>query len=169
MWFTGWQPIGRTVLFSLISYVVLITLVRGLGKRTISKMNPGDFVVVVAIGSVTASLILHGDIALAQGLAGLVTLLGIQFVTELVTSRSERLRVLADGHPVLLAYRGELQHAAMRREHIHEEDILATARLHGLGRLADVHAVVLEVDGEFSVIAAKDGGDDTLKDVERWP
>ena len=45
MWFTGWQPIGRAVLFSVLAYVVLIALIRVLGKRTISKMNPGDFVV----------------------------------------------------------------------------------------------------------------------------
>ena len=30
---------------------------------------------------------------------------------------------------------------------------------------ADLHAVVLEVDGEFSVIATKDAGDDTFNDV----
>lgn len=56
---------------------------------------------------------------------------------------------------------------SMRREHVHEEDILATAREHGVGRLADIHAVVLEVDGQLSVISARDAGDDTLKDVTR--
>src|SRR5215210_5504354 len=123
MWFTGWQPIGRAVLFSVIAYVVLITLVRVLGTRTISKMNPGDFVVTVAIGAVTASMILHGEISLSQGLAALGTLLGVQFVTEWITSRSHHVRVLADGHPVLLVYRGEMRKDTMRRENIHEEDI----------------------------------------------
>src|SRR5215218_7961718 len=69
MWFTGWQPIGRAVLFALIAYFALITLVRLLGKRTISKMNPGDFVVTVAVGSVAANLIVSNDISLGQGLA----------------------------------------------------------------------------------------------------
>src|SRR5829696_8742250 len=32
MWFTGWQPIGRAVLFSLTAYAVLIALVRVLGE-----------------------------------------------------------------------------------------------------------------------------------------
>jgi len=150
-----------------LAYVVLITLIRVLGKRTISKMNPGDFVVTVAIGSVAASLILHHDISFSQGVAALATLLGIQFVTELTTSRSQRARSLADGHPVLLVYRGEMQRETMRRENIHEEDIFAAARLHGLGRLTDLHAVVLEVDGEFSVIPAEHASDETLKDVKR--
>jgi uncharacterized membrane protein YcaP (DUF421 family) len=167
MWFSGFESIGRAVLFSAIAYVCLITLVRLLGHRTISKMNPGDFVVTVAIGSVTADLILLGEVSLAQGLSALITLLGIQFITEWATTHSDRLRVLADGRPVLLAHRGVLFHETMKQQNIHEEDILAAAREHGLGRLADVHAVVLEVDGQFSLIAARDAGDDTLKDVVR--
>lgn len=167
MWFTGWQPIGRAVLFSAIAYVCLIALVRMLGHRTISKMNPGDFVVTVAIGSVTADLILLGEISLAQGLTAVTTLLGIQFVTEWATAHSAHLRELADGKPVLLAHRGILLRENMQRQNIHEEDIFAAAREHGLGRMEDLHAVVLEVDGAFSVIAAKNAGDDMLKDVRR--
>jgi uncharacterized membrane protein YcaP (DUF421 family) len=167
MWFTGWEPIGRAIVFSTIGYVSLITFVRLLGARTISKMNPGDFIVTVALGSVTASFIVHGDISLTQGLAAMTTLLGLQFVTERMTSRFQKLRQVADGQPVLLAYHGRLLHDAMRRENIHDEDIFAAAREHGIGRLADLHAVVLEIDGQFSVIAAKDAGDDMLKDVRR--
>jgi uncharacterized membrane protein YcaP (DUF421 family) len=130
-------------------------------------MNPGDFVVTVAIGSVTASLILHGDISLAQGLAALGALLGLQFLTERLTSRFQKLREVVDGRPILLAYSGHLLPHNMQEENIHEEDILAAARQHGVGRLEDLHAVVLEVDGTFSVIPIKDAGDGTLKDVRR--
>jgi uncharacterized membrane protein YcaP (DUF421 family) len=167
MWFTGWQPIGRAILFSAIAYVCLIALVRAFGHRTISKMNPGDFVVTVAIGSVTADLILIGEISLAQGLSAMGTLIGIQFITEWATTHSHRLRELTDGRPVLLVHRGVLLRDTMTRQNVHEEDILAAAREHGLGRLLDLHAVVLEVDGQFSVIPARDAGDDTLKDVIR--
>jgi uncharacterized membrane protein YcaP (DUF421 family) len=167
LWFSGWVPIARAVLFSTIGYVSLIALIRMLGHRTISKMNPGDFAVTVAIGSVVAILILHKDTSLSQGLAALVALLGLQFITEWATSRSQTLREAADGRPVLLAYQGRLLHDNMKHENIHEEDILAAARERGIGRLGDLHAVVLEIDGQFSVIAAKDAGDDTLKDVRR--
>jgi len=138
-----------------------------LGHRTLSKMNPGDFIVTVAIGSVTADLILLREISLAQGLTALTILLGIQFITEWATTRSPHLRELADGKPVLLAHGGRLLQENMQRQNIHEEDIFTAAREHGIGRMADLHAVVLEIDGSFSVIAVKDAGDDMLKDVRR--
>jgi uncharacterized membrane protein YcaP (DUF421 family) len=167
MWFTGWQPIARAVLFSVFAYLVIVALVRLLGKRTLSKMNPGDFVITVAIGSVAANLILLGEISLAQGTAALASLLGMQFLVEWATSHSERLRVTVDGKPVLLAYQGELLRQTMQRQNIDEEDICVAAREHGIGRLADIHAVVLEVDGTFSIIPTRSAGDDTLKDVSR--
>jgi len=166
-WFTGSESIGRPVLLSIIAYVALIVLVRLLGYRTISKMNPGDFVVTVATGSVAASFIMHRDVSLAQGIAALVALLGLQFITEWATTHSQKLRDVVDGKPTLLAYRGELLQQNMTRQNIHKEDILAAAREHGIGRLHDLHAVVLEIDGQLSVIAAKDAGDDTLEDVRR--
>ena len=51
MWFTDWSSINNAVLFSAIAYVVLLTLIRVLGKRTLATMNPGDFVITIAIGS----------------------------------------------------------------------------------------------------------------------
>jgi uncharacterized membrane protein YcaP (DUF421 family) len=167
MLFNGWAPVARAVLFSLAAYLAVVTLIRLAGKRTIAKLNPGDFAIVVAIGSVTASLILSADVSLVEGLAAIGALIGLQFGTERLTSRSEKLRRLADGEAVLLVHRGVVFHDVLQRENVDEDDILAAARERGIGRVADLHAVVLEVDGSFSVIPAWHAGDDTLKDVAR--
>ena len=166
-WFTGWEPLVRAVLFAAIAYVALIALVRVLGFRTIAKMNPGDFVVTVAVGHIAASVILDTEISLAQGLTALVALLGLQFLSEWASTRWPKLRHAADGKPVMLAYDGQLLLENMTRENIDREDVLAAAREHGIGRMRDIHAVVLEIDGQLSVIAARDAGDDTLEDVRR--
>jgi uncharacterized membrane protein YcaP (DUF421 family) len=167
MWFNGWVPVARVVLFSAIAYLTLLTLIRVTGKRTIAKMNPGDFAIIVAIGSVAASTIVDTAVSLVEGVAAVGALIALQFGSEWLTSRSSWIRRVADGQPVLLAYRGTLLQDAMQREHIHEEDILAVARQHGIGRLSDLHAVVLEVDGSLSVVPSWHAGDDTLKDVDR--
>ncbi len=52
MWFNGWNGVIRAALFSIVTYVLLLVLIRALGRRTIAKMNPGDFAVIVAVGSV---------------------------------------------------------------------------------------------------------------------
>ena len=89
MFFDGWQPLLRTLVFGALAYVVLITLLRVSGKRTLSKMNAFDFVVTVALGSTLATILLSKDVTLAQGSVALALLIGLQF---LVTWSSVRVR-----------------------------------------------------------------------------
>jgi uncharacterized membrane protein YcaP (DUF421 family) len=79
MWFNGWSPLARIVLFAVASYGLLLFLIRGFGQRTISKMNPSDFVITVAIGSTVATFILSKDASLVDGLVALTVLLSLQW------------------------------------------------------------------------------------------
>jgi hypothetical protein len=56
--FESWYNVERTVTLSIVGYVVLFTMLRISGKRTLSKLNVFDFVFVVAVGSVFASMII---------------------------------------------------------------------------------------------------------------
>ena len=47
MFFDRWQPLLRTLTVGVFAYFDLIVLLRLSGKRTLSKMNAFDFVVIV--------------------------------------------------------------------------------------------------------------------------
>lgn len=55
----------------------------------------------------------------------------------------------------------------MRRERVTEDEVLTAARRRGFGNLREVHAIVLETDGSFSVIGsiADDAAYSTLRGV----
>jgi uncharacterized membrane protein YcaP (DUF421 family) len=167
LWFESWTALLRIAVFSVVTYVALTALIRLYGKRTISKMNPGDFVVTVAIGSVAGSMILFIEVPVANGLAALASLLGMQFLAERMTSRWPSLRRVVDGSPMLLVHRGELLRANMAAENVDEEDIFVALRKKGFARLDEVEAVVLEIGGGFSVVSRKRAGTDALDDVQR--
>jgi uncharacterized membrane protein YcaP (DUF421 family) len=87
--FESWYNIGRTVSLSIISFAALIILLRGSGKRTLSKLNVFDFVFVVAVGSVFASTIMSKDVTLVEGVFALATLIGIQMLLAELAARSK--------------------------------------------------------------------------------
>ena len=167
MWFESWTAAFRIGLISVVTYVALTALIRLFGKRTISKMNPGDFVVTVAIGSVAGSMIVFTEVPVVNGLAALFGLLGMQFLTERLTSKWPGLRRAVDGSPTLLVHRGQFIKANMAGENVDEEDIFVALRKKGFARLDDVEAVVLEIGGGFSVIARDQAGPDALTDVQK--
>lgn len=76
MWFDGWYGIARVLVIGSAAYVALIALLRISGKRTLSKLNAFDLVVTVALGSTLATILLSKDVALAEGIAAFVVLVG---------------------------------------------------------------------------------------------
>lgn len=164
-WFNGWESLGRIVAYSLVSYVLLIALVRWFGNRTISKMNPSDFVVTIAVGSIVANWVLQSPVSLVDGVVAITMILGLQTLTEFLTTHSDTVRKLSEGSPILLAYHGRLLHDVMTREHVNDHELLESLRRHGVGTLEDVEAVVLEIDGSFSVLRRGERVD-ALRDVK---
>lgn len=69
------------------------------------------------------------------------------------------MRTLLDHAPVLLYYQEQMQHRALRRHKLLEEDVHTAARQSGKGSLADVAAVILQQDGSLGAIGDADLGD----------
>jgi uncharacterized membrane protein YcaP (DUF421 family) len=147
----SWYNVGRTVTLSFVGFLLLITMLRISGKRTLSKFNVFDFVFVVAVGSVFASTIIAKDVTLVEGIASLATLIGIQLVLAEVAARLPWAERIINGDPTLLLSRGKFIPRALKRERVTEEEVRAAIRAKGVNRVEDVDAVILENDGSLSV------------------
>lgn len=169
MFFDDWTGIWRTLLVGALAYAALIALVRLAGKRTLAKMNAFDLIVTVALGSTLATIVLSEDVALAEGVAAFALLIGLQLIITWLSMRTKVVPALVKSTPTLLAFRGRQLDEAIRAQRVSEEEILQAVRQRGFASVADVHAVVLETDGSFSVIgAAAVGEDSALRNVAGW-
>ncbi len=170
MFFDDWGGIGRTVLVGLLAYVGVIAFVRLAGKRTLGKMNAFDLIVTVALGSTLATILLSQDVALAEGLVALGLLIGLQFVITWLSVRARIVPRLVKSDPTLLVHRGRQIDSALRDQRVGEQEILQAVRQQGFASVAEIHAVVLETDGSFSVIGdpSADGADSALRNVVGW-
>lgn len=152
MFFSGWDSLLRTLVVGILAYVALVVFLRIAGKRTLSKMNAFDLVVTVALGSTLATILLAKDVALAEGVLAFALLIGLQFAVTWTSIRLRWVRRLATGEPLMLLYCGEFLPAALRQARVTEDEIRAAVRMAGFDSLGQVHAVVLETDGSFSVV-----------------
>ncbi|HUF07202.1 MAG TPA: YetF domain-containing protein [Candidatus Binatia bacterium] len=169
MFFDDWTGIWRTLLVGALAYAALVALVRLAGKRTLAKMNAFDLIVTVALGSTLATILLSEDVALAEGVAAFALLVGLQLVITWLSVRTKVVPALVKSTPTLLVFRGQQLDEAIRAQRVSEEEILQAVRQEGFASVADVHAVVLETEGSFSVIRAPaEGGDSALRNVAGW-
>lgn len=158
MFFSGWDSLVRTLVVGILAYTVLIVFLRVSGKRTLSKMNAFDLVVTVALGSTLATVLLSRDVALAEGALAFALLIGLQFLVTWSSVRARWVRQLATGEPRMLLYCGNLLPTALLKARVTEDEVRAAIRSAGHDSLEQVHAVVLETDGSFSVVRLGEGG-----------
>ena len=166
----SWSDIGRILVIAALTYPALVLVLRLSGKRTLAKMNAFDLVVTVALGSTLATILLSRDVALAEGLTALMLLVGLQLAATWLSVRSRILRRLLKSRPTLLVRDGRLLAEPMRAQRVTDGEIRQAVRAQGIGDLALVAAVVLETDGNFSVIPTSQAGQLTaMHGVDGFP
>lgn len=152
MIFDGWAPIIRTGVLGTLAYAGLVLMLRISGKRTLSKMNAFDFVVTVALGSTLASILTSSQVSLLQGGLALGLLISLQMVNTLVAVHWPWYQQIIKAQPTLIFFRGQFLSAAMRRQRVTEEEVIAAMRQQGVSDPQSVDAVVMETEGSLSVL-----------------
>jgi uncharacterized membrane protein YcaP (DUF421 family) len=142
-----WRP--------LVIYAVLLVIFRTTGKRSLSKATTFDFVLVLIISEAVSSALLADDNSVSGALIAVITLIVFDVVLSLARRRWRRVDQLISYEPTLLMHDGQLLEQNCRREGVDTRDILEAARLsHGIVRLRDIQAVVLESSGALSIVPA---------------
>lgn len=140
-----------TALRAVLVYGVMLVVIRLLGKRTIGNFSAFDLLVALMLGEIVDEII-YGDVSLAQGFVAIFTLAAVEYANSWISYSSATANRWVEGEPTPLVVDGALQREAMRRERMHERDVMAELRLAGIEDLEKVKRATLETDGEVSVI-----------------
>ncbi len=133
-------------------YLFLIVGLRLLGKRELGQMSVYDLVLIVVISNSVQNAMVGPDTSLGGGLVAALILLALNRLLTWLMIRNPRLERWIAGDPVLIVRDGQLLDAAMRKQGVTRDTVLAAMREHGLNRLEDVQMAVLEPDGAISIV-----------------
>lgn len=166
LFFKDWPAVLHIVICAVISYIVLFIFIRISGKRTLDKLNAFDFVVTVTLGSTLSSMILK-KVPLVEGFVALITIIALQYLLAFLAKNSSKMEDVINSTPTLLFYDGKFIIPAMEKEVITEEEIYSEIRKYRLESLEDVQAVVMELNGTFTVVKKSNKvGPSSLDDIE---
>lgn len=132
-----------------------------------AKFNAFDFVLTVAMGSTLAYMML-AMVPLAEGAMVLFLIIALQYLFAKLDSTSDKMELLINSSPRLFFCKGKYLKDNMNTEAITVYEINAVMRQEGIERLDDVLAVVIELNGEISIIKKSDtpGGKSSLEDLD---
>ena len=141
------------VLRAFVAYVFILFLMRVVGRRELSSMEPSDVILLVVIGDLVQNGVTQSDysvtgIVLAAGTIGVLAT-----ITAVITHRWSRIRNVIEGEPVILVQDGRLIERNMKNERLTEDEVMEQARLQqGVESLDEVKWAVLETSGSISIV-----------------
>ena len=136
---------------TVILYLVLIAVVRLMGKRQVGQMEPAEFVVTMLVANLAAIPMQDEGIPLFSGLVPILTVLGAELVLSVAAVGSIRLRRVLCGKPVILIENGRILQANLRKTRITVDELTGHLRLKEVLDLNTVQFAILETNGDLSV------------------
>jgi uncharacterized membrane protein YcaP (DUF421 family) len=140
------------VLRSIYVFILIFILTRAVGRRELSSLEPFDLILLVVIGDLVQQGVTQSDYSLTGATLVIVTMALLTVLTAWLSFRFRRLRPVLEGGPVLLIADGEILERNLRSQRLTVEEIVAEARQHQIGSLADVRFAVLETSGKISFL-----------------
>ena len=140
------------VLRAALAFVFLVVLLRVIGRRELSSMEPFDLILLVVIGDLVQQGVTQSDYSFTGILLSVGTFAVLTVVVSFVNARVPRLRRVLEAEPLVVVQDGEVVEKNLRRERLTAEEVAAEARLQQIGSLKDVAWGVLEGNGQISFI-----------------
>jgi len=156
MFFHSWADIGRVALVSAAVFLLVVAMLRIVGQQALAKMSGFDVVFTVTLGSVIATVAVTKDVSVSEGVTALVTMLVLQEGVRRLQSRSLLAHHAVRQAPRVVLWDGDLLEDRLRAIGVSADEVRAAVRKAGLRSLGDALIVVLENDGEWSVIAKRE-------------
>ncbi|ACL66716.1 conserved hypothetical protein [Anaeromyxobacter dehalogenans 2CP-1] len=143
-----WEVVFRAAFV----YLFVQVLFRVVGRKEFARWGVSDIVLLFLVTTAVRKTLVADDASLTTAVVALTTLVALDWLFSLVTSRSRRAADLLEGRIRQLVRDGVLQRDVMRATRVSEDELLAHVRRLGKGSLADVKDAYLERSGSITVV-----------------
>jgi uncharacterized membrane protein YcaP (DUF421 family) len=140
------------VVRAIVIFTLLYVLMRVIGRRELSALEPFDLILLVVLGDLVQQGLTQDDYSLTGALLAIGTISVLVLFVSFVNFRFPRLRPLLDGEPIVIVQDGRPIEKNMRRERLTVDDLAAAARLQNIPKIDDVAWAVMETSGAISFV-----------------
>lgn len=140
------------ILRSIIIYILVLFLIRLMGKRQIGQMQPYEFVVTLIIADLATVPMSDTALPLLHGIIPLLTLVCIHFIFTLLEKKSINMRKLLNGKPVILIDPDGVNYNNLRLCNMNFNDLQEGLRTAGYFNLDEILYAIIQTNGSLSVL-----------------
>lgn len=137
------------------TYILLVLMIRFLGKKEMSKLSVSDLIVFLIISELMTISIGNENVNFLQAALAVLVIVFMDKLFTLISLKSPFFKKMVEGHPTFIVFQGKLNQKKMASLKYSVDDLCHHLREQGIGSLSEVDFAVLETDGQLSVIETK--------------
>jgi uncharacterized membrane protein YcaP (DUF421 family) len=144
------------VLRGIFVFVFLYVLMRMIGRRELSSLEPFDLILIIVLGDLVQQGLTQDDYSLTGAFLAIGTIAILQVTVSYANFRFPKLRPVLDGEPIVVVQDGKPIERNLKRERVTIEDLASAARQQNIAKIEDVQWAVMETSGVISFIKKSD-------------
>lgn len=141
-----------TLIRSIILYIIVLIVMRLMGKREIGQLQPFELAISIMIADLAAIPMSDTGIPITNGIIPILGLLVMHLLISIINIKSVKARELMCGRPTILIYRGRIDEKALKKERFTINELEERLRGNNVFNLGDVEYAILETSGQITVI-----------------
>lgn len=141
----------NTFIRAAILFTAAVLAIRVMGKREVGQLQPYELVIAIMIADLASTPMEDIGIPLLYGIVPLLALVLLHSLITLLSLKSQKIRTMISGAPVVLMKDGVMLEKEMRRMCFSITDLLEEIRMQGYLNPAEVGTVIMETGGKVSV------------------
>ncbi|MFJ8101176.1 DUF421 domain-containing protein [Lysinibacillus sp. NPDC096212] len=147
--YTGYIQVGVQ---TIISFFVLLTLTRFLGKKQLSHLTFFNYVTGITIGSMAANMVVLKTIVYTKFLVSLIVWCALTTLISYIALKSGKARTLLDGQPTIVIKKGKIDRKALANTKINIDDLTMMIRQYQVFSITEIDYAILEPNGMLSIL-----------------
>ena len=135
---------------AMILYLVMVLVMRALGRRQLGQFQPYEFAMAILLADVISTPMESVATPLLQGLLPVAAMFVVHCAITLLSMKSDRFRAFISGKPALVISKGVVNERELERLCMSLSDLLEGLRAGGILNPAEVGTAVVEPNGGIS-------------------
>jgi uncharacterized membrane protein YcaP (DUF421 family) len=149
---------------SVLTFLVVLVVVRWTGKRSIANLAPFDLAMVILIGEVAAIPVADLKVDLLHGILPVCLVGGLHVLVTTLAVRFDKFEKWTEGQPTLLVKDGKVLKQNLLKERVSMADLVTALRHKEVDDVSQVKEAWIEHAGGVSVIRKEEAA--TPQDLE---
>ena len=141
---------------ALILYAVVFIVIRLMGKKELSKVQPFELAIIILISDLASSPMSSRGVSIFDGIVPIITLLIMYIIFTLLAHSSNKVEDFMCGKVVPIIRDGKIIEENFDKNKYTIEDIMAQLREQQVFKIQDVKFAMIENNGNLSIIKNSD-------------